>query len=79
MKVILSGKIINVFAKNYEFQGIKGTTHKLALYNEEKNHLYNVTIKKEQFEHFQELIGQAVDLECNLYIKGSYNLRVAEQ
>jgi len=78
MKVILSGKIINVFAKSYEFQGVKGITHKLALYNEEENHLYNVTIKKEQFEQFKELIGQAVDLECNLYIKGSYNLRVVE-
>lgn len=78
MKVLLSGKIINVFARNYEFQGVKGITHKLALYNEEENHLYNVTIKKEQFEQFKELIGQAVDLECNLYIKGSYNLRIAK-
>lgn len=78
MKVILSGKILNVFVKDYDFQGVKGTTYKLVLYNEKENHLYNVTIKKEQFEQFQELIGQAVDLECNLYIKGSYNLRLAE-
>lgn len=78
MKLMLSGKILNVFVKDYDFQGVKGTTYKLALYNEEENHLYTVTIKKEQFEQFQELVGQAVDLECNLYIKGSYSLRLAE-
>lgn len=78
MKVILSGKVLNVFVKDYDFQGVKGTTYKLVLYSEEKSQLYNVTIKKEQFEQFEELIGQAVDLECDIYIKGSYNLRLAE-
>lgn len=76
MNVILEGKLIDVISKEYDFEGQKGISHKLVIYKDGKT--FNVTISAKRLREFTDLIGQEVEVKCNIYIKGSYNLKINE-
>lgn len=74
MEVVLKGKVMEVFSKEYDFNGVKGVTHKVAIYKDGK--IYNVTIDQKEISQFEELKNQDVEINCKIFIKGSYNLRM---
>lgn len=75
MKVFLSGNVLDVVSKEYEFEGRKGISNKVVIYSE--GSLYHVKIKAGEINYYKELIGQAVELECNIFINGKCSLSVA--
>lgn len=74
MKVSVNGQVMEVVSKDYEFNGKSGTSHKVVVYEEGK--LYNVVIKEDDINQFVELIGTNVNLECDIFVKGTYNLKL---
>lgn len=74
MKVYLTGKVMDVISKDYEFNGKSGTSHKVVIY--EDGALNNVVIQENQKDEFIGLIGTDVELQCTIFVKGSYNLKL---
>lgn len=74
MKVSVTGQVMDVVSKEYEFNEKKGTSHKVVVYEEGK--VYNIVIKEGDINQFVELIGSNVNLECDIFVKGTYNLKL---
>ena len=72
MKVNIKGVLLDSIEKEYEFEGKKGISYQLILYQFGK--LQNIKVNKEVYDKYRYCINEELELECDIFIKGSYNL-----
>lgn len=77
MKVLIKGKVMEVVSKEYDYNGIKGVSNKLCIYSDSR--IYQVVIPQEQVDYFNTLIGDEIEILCNIFVKGTYNLRLVNE
>lgn len=71
MEITIDGVLMDIITTDYEYEGKKGTSIKLALYHDGK--LDRISIKADEIKQFAEKIGKTVSVPCKLYAK-NYNL-----
>lgn len=75
MKVLIKGKVMEVISKEYDYNGVKGISNKICIYSDLR--IYQIVIPQEQVSYFNELVGDEIEILCNIYVKGTYNLRLS--
>lgn len=75
MKVVVEGQLMKAKKKDYEFEGKKGTSYKLDIYDGDR--LETVSVSAEVYAEHKNMIGDEVSLECSIFSK-SYNLKHIE-
>lgn len=72
MLLKIKGTLLDLIEKEYEFEGKKGISYQLVIYSE--GVLQKVKVNHETFNEYKYYLNQEVELECNVFIKGSYSL-----
>lgn len=77
MEVILKGKLIDVDFDNWEFEDKKGTRYFGTLKDENKK-LIQFKIDEKEFDKFQAMNGEYIEIVCSIYVNGRYTLTFKE-
>lgn len=74
MITIVKGKVVDVLSKPWEMDGKKGISHKVAI--SDGVGITNIGIASEDVAMFKAMIGEFQEFDCDIFIKGSYNLKI---
>lgn len=74
MITVVKGKIVDVLSKPWEMNGKTGVSHKIAV--SDGNSITNIGISESDIPMFKSMIGSEEEFDCDIFIKGSYNLRI---
>ena len=72
MKVIIKGILLDTIEKDYEFEGKKGVSYQLVIYQEGK--LQNVKVPFDLYNLYKDELNKNIELVCDIFCKGSYSL-----
>lgn len=72
MEILVQGKLLDVLSKEYEFEGQKGISYQLVVY--QNGSMEKIKVSKDTSEHFKAKVGQDVNLKCKIFINGKYSL-----
>lgn len=72
MITIIKGILVDALEKEYEFEGKKGISYQLVIYSE--GNLNKVKVPQEIYKEYVYELNKEIELECNIFIKGSYSL-----
>lgn len=74
MEVNISGQLMDVEKKEYDYDGKKGISYKIIIYSD--GSLYKVNVNPEQYLDYEKCVGTSVNVCCSIYVRGSYNLKL---
>lgn len=77
MNTIITGVLNGIESLEWEMEGKKGVSYKLAIYSVRENGsgvLNKVSIKAEEVDSFKGLVGKEITVECSIFIQGTYKL-----
>ena len=72
MIVNLKGILLDAIKKEYDFNGKNGISYQLLIYCE--GVLQKVKVSQETYIEYKNYINQDIELNCNLFVNGSYSL-----
>lgn len=76
MEIIVKGLLLDCDFEEWSFDDKKGTRFYCTLKDESSKKLVQFKIDEKDFSYFKELVGTIVSVNCKIYIKGSYSLKV---
>lgn len=72
MKILVKGQLLDLIEKEYEFEGKNGVSYQLVIYS--NGELLKVKVTNEVFNEYKYLLGQEIEILCDIFVKGSYSL-----
>ena len=69
MKVIIKGILLDTIEKDYEFEGKKGVSYQLVIYQEGK--LQNVKVPFDLYNLYKDELNKNIELVCDILNKDS--------
>lgn len=75
MEVVLKGLLLDCDFEEWTFEDKKGVRFFCTIKDENKK-IVQVKIEENEFKYFKDLVGQLVSLNCKIFIKGTYSLKV---
>lgn len=73
LKVTVAGQLMKAKKKDYDFDGNKGTSFKLDIYDGDA--IQSVSVPADVYAEHKDCIGDDIELLCNCFAK-SYNLKL---
>lgn len=72
MEILVQGKLLDVLSKEYEFEGQKGISYQLVIY--QNGSMEKIKVTRETGDGFKNKVGQDISLKCKIFINGKYSL-----
>lgn len=76
MQAIIQGQLMKVKKKDYEFEGKKGTSYKLDVYDGDR--IESVSVSADVYSEYKDMVSESITLICSVFAK-SYNLKHIEE
>lgn len=75
MEIVVNGLLLDCDFEEWSFEDKKGVRYYCTVKDDSKK-LVQFKIEEEDYAYFRELIGKNISVNCKIYIKGSYSLKV---
>lgn len=74
MEVLIKGVLMEVHSSEYDYEGKKGISRKLYIYD--GGIVYKVSVDEVSANYYRDFVGSPVEVRCSLFCKGQYNLKL---